>query len=298
MSATPTLHRPDTLAEASSLLADGQRGLIPLAGATWLMRSPLRGQPWAPGYVSLGALAELRVLDRRPGEFRFGASLSHAQLAAATAGDRDVRVLHQAAAHSANPGVRARATLGGNLCTAEFASADLTPALLSLDARVVVLDPGDPGDLAGAGGRRELPLVEHLRSRGGAGSRRLLTEVVVPRRSRLTGHARLPLRRAGDYPVAIVSVACDTDAAGLVEDIRVAVGSVEPVARRWPELEQLLVGHPLDPVHAARTARECAGAPLGRAGVDVPGWYRERVVPVLLRRAITAALAAPTTGQA
>ncbi|MEW9518123.1 FAD binding domain-containing protein [Streptomyces tubercidicus] len=282
VSSSALLYRPGSVTEASWLLTDEQQCLVPLAGATWLMRSPLRREPWAAGYVSLGAVPELRVVERRPDEFRLGASLTHAQLAAATAGNRDVRVLHQAAAHSANPAVRARATLGGNLCTADFAAADLTPALLSLDARVAVLDSAGP---------RELPLAEHLRTRGTAGPRRLLTEVIVPRRRRLSGHARLPLRRAGDYPVAILSVAFTPDNEGIVRDMQVAVGSVEPVARRWREVERLLVGHPADPELAERVARECTGALRGRDGVEAPGWYRERVAPALLRRAMAAALA-------
>jgi carbon-monoxide dehydrogenase medium subunit len=285
MTAAPTLYRPDSLAEAFSLLSGGGRTLVPLAGATWIMRGPLRQEHVVEGFVSVTALPELGSVESRPGEHRFGAALTHAQLAAAIAGDRDLRVLHQAAACSANPGVRHRATLGGNLCTVGFAAADLAPALLSLGARVAVVGPA---------GQRELPLAEHLRTRGTTRSE-LLTEVVVPRGQRLTGHARLPLRRAGDYPVAIVSVALTADGDGTVREARVAVGSVEPTARRWPEVEFLLIGHRADPVSAELAARECAGTLRGRDGVDAPGWYRERVAPVLLRRAVAAALAPSPT---
>ncbi|WP_033294938.1 FAD binding domain-containing protein [Amycolatopsis jejuensis] len=260
MTIAPELHRPGSLPEALALISDD---CPPLAGATWLMRRPLRHA----GYVSVGPL--LRGSGRRRDARTFGAGLTHTELAAATRDDPDLRVLHQAAAHSANPGVRQRATLGGNLCTRGFPAADLVPALLCLDARVV---------LNGS----ELPLADFLAERPPG----LLTEVVVPNGNRLSGHARLPLRRAGDYPVAIVSVALTVDD-GIVRDARVAVGSVEPVARRWSEVEAQLVGQPVDPAAAVEAARGCRLR--GRDGVDAPGWYRERVLPVLLGRAVSCA---------
>lgn len=284
MVTAPTLHRPRAVDEAVSLLADDSRSLTPVAGATWVMRGPLRGELPADGYVTVSDLPELHVADTRPGEHRFGAALTHAALARVTAGDRDLRVLHQAAALSANPAVRRLATLGGNLCAADFPAADLVPALLSLDAQVSVVD---------ASGRRVLPLAEHLRTRRTTRAT-LLTEVTVPRRQRFSGHARLTLRRSGDYPVAIVSVAVTAGEEGTVREARVAVGSVEPTARRWTEVEALLVDGPLDPVVAEHAARRCAGTLRGRDGVEAPGWYRERVAPVLLRRAMAAALAPGT----
>ena len=86
----------------------------------------------------------------------------------------------------------------------------------------------------------------------------MLTRIIVPRRDRKTAHARLPLRKAGDYPAAIVSLAVSFDASARVQAARIAVGSVEPVARRWQRLEAALVGRPLDPA-AASAARAGSG---------------------------------------
>lgn len=120
----------------------------------------------------------------------------------------------------------------------------------------------------------------------------------LPRTTARTGHARLPLRRAGDYPAAIVSVALVTGDEDTVVEARVAIGSVEPVPRRWPEAERLLLGRPADPADAKEAAAACAGSVTGRDGVDAPGWYRERVLPTLLARAVAAALAPETTRRA
>jgi carbon-monoxide dehydrogenase medium subunit len=118
-------------------------------------------------------------------------------------------------------------------------------------------------------------------------SRAIVREVVVRRQNVLSGHARLPLRTAGgDYPVAIVSVSAAVDAKGLIQQASVAVGSVEPEARRWPELERWLVGLPLDPDRAAEAAERLTAHWTGRDDVDAPGWYRVRVLPALVSRAI------------
>ena len=78
--------------------------------------------------------------------------------------------------------------------------------------------------------------------------------------------------------------------AARVEAARIAVGSVEPIARRWERLEAALVGRPLDPAQAAAVAGELAEDFTGRDSVDVPAWYRIQVLPSLVRRAALAAL--------
>ena len=67
---------------------------------------------------------------------------------------------------------------------------------------------------------------------------------------------------------------------------------MEPVARRWPELEERLQGQALDPDAAAQAAKGLLDGFQARDGVEVPGSYRLRVLPALVRRAVAAALAA------
>jgi carbon-monoxide dehydrogenase medium subunit len=274
---TSRLHVPASLADALSVLAAEGDAAAPLAGGTWVMRSPVRGERLRPTYVALSALPELTAVHVDADFFTVGGCVTHAQLAAAAAGAADLRALAQAAARSANPAVRQMATVGGNLMTSAFPAPDLVPALLALDADVV---------LARSGGEEQLPLRRFLPMRERLGHGAVLARVVVPRASLASAHARLTLRAAGDYPVAIVSVALLLAGDGVVERVRVAVGSVEPVARRWPELEDRLTGRPADPEVAAAEAESVLGSLHGRDGVEAPGWYRERVVPALVRRAV------------
>ncbi|MGX1096303.1 FAD binding domain-containing protein [Amorphus sp. MBR-141] len=277
------LHVATSLSDAVAVLAEHGADAVPMAGATWIMRAPLRAEAFRPLYVALGRVEEMRGVAVRPAEIAIGACVTHAELAAALAPLADCRGLAAAAGTSANPAVRAVATVGGNLASSDFAAADLVPALLAADAAV---------EIAGPSGTESLPLDRYLARRSALEPGRILSRVLVPRQGRVSAHARLPLRVAGDYPVAIVSLSVALGADGTIAEARVAVGSVEPVARRWPELEAALAGQPLDAEAASRAAAGCAHVFQGRDGVEASGAYRVRVLPALVRRAV-AALAEP-----
>ncbi|MGB3833112.1 MAG: FAD binding domain-containing protein [Mesorhizobium sp.] len=270
-----------TVADALAALADRGSEGAPFAGGTWIMRAPIRREPQASFYVSVGRIQELNAIEVAEDRIRIGACVTHSRLVAQLAGVRSCSGLVTAAGSAANPAIRGMATIGGNLATWDFPAADLPPALLCLDAEVEL-------DAAGGGGR--LPVERFLSTHRNLEPGTLVTGLVIPRRPVLTGHARLPLRKAGDYPVAIVSLAATLGQNGLVEDIRVAIGSVEPTARRWPRLENRLTGHPLDPEKARELAEAELDAFTGRDGVEAPAWYRVQVLPALVRRAAWAAL--------
>jgi carbon-monoxide dehydrogenase medium subunit len=144
------------------------------------------------------------------------------------------------------------------------------------------------------GGSERIPLQRFLCIRSTLAPGSLLTRIILPRNGRKTAHARLSLRKAGDYPVAIISLAVSCDAAKQVRTARIAVGSVEPVARRWQRLETAIVGRPMDPLLMAELAAEFTGDFVGRDGVEAPAWYRLSVLPSLVRRAAVAALGGAT----
>ncbi|PWE54191.1 FAD-binding molybdopterin dehydrogenase [Metarhizobium album] len=279
MAHADNLYIAASVADAVAVLADRAGTATPLAGATWVMRAPLRREPLAHSYVAISQIEALQRIDISEDEAVIGSCVTHARLAEALAGRGDLAALATAAAKSANPAVRQAATVGGNLCTADFAAADLVPALLCLDAAV---------ELEGPGGLQRLPLQEFLSLRHALPVGSLLCRIVVPRSAARSAHARLPLRKAGDYPVAIASLSIEQDDKGIVTRAAVAVGSVEPVARRWPSLETALVGRPLNTAWIGVQAERLAEEFTGRDGIEAPGWYRVKVLPTLVRRAVEA----------
>lgn len=279
--AHPSLYTAPSLAHALAALAERGTEGAPFAGGTWIMRAPLRHERTRSAYVALGRVPELGRIEIGDDHVAVGAGVTHARLAAGLAGLPDLRALAEAAGRSANPAIRQVATIGGNLSTPDFAAADLIPALLCLGTEV---------EIASSTSVERLSLEDFLALRSDLLAGCLLTRIVVPRSLVRSAHARLPLRKAGDYPVAILSIAVTRDRDGRVDTARVAVGAVEPVARRWSALEEALAGAALDATTAERAAADLSGVFIGREGVEAPGWYRVAVLPALVRRAVTALL--------
>ncbi len=267
---------PKDVEEAISTLAElGEKG-IPVAGATWVMRAPIRRERSDRCFVSLARIAELREIAIDENRLSLGCLVTHEGLAKALGGIGDLQGLAQAAANSANPAIRRAATIGGNICTVDFAAADLLPALLALDAAVETQDRT---------GTSISPLEDFVATRGKGPSSALVTRVIVPRSDRRSVHTRLTLRKAGDYPVANFSASIGLDRNGRIEKARIAVGAVEKSARRWTAFESAIVGKDPDPAEMKSLSRSCAAEFSGRDGTDAPGWYRLRVLPSLVGRA-------------
>lgn len=274
-----SLYRAQSIDDAVAALADRGPRTEVLAGATWVMRADLREESGDRHYISIGTLADLRTVDVMPDMVCIGACVTHAELARALHGIPGLDALAVAAAKSANPAVRNVATIGGNVCATGFAAADLVPALLCLGAMV---------EYRHIGGSERIDLAAFLARRETLRTTAIVTRLIVPRVQRLSAHVRLPLRKAGDYPVAIVSVSVASGYAGYgtaVDEVVIAVGSVESTARRWTGLESAIRGQRLDAEAITGLAKASIGEFSGRDGIDAPGWYRTQVLPALVRRA-------------
>ena len=132
------------------------------------------------------------------------------------------RALQEAAAVFANPLIRNRATVGGNLADASPA-ADTAPPLLALDAEV---------ELASQGGTRRVPLVDFL-----VGVRKTLrrpdelliaVRFPVPSSGTVSHFQKVGLRRADAISVLSAAVAVTCDACGALH------GCPDRPGQRWP----------------------------------------------------------------
>lgn len=265
----PSLVRPTSVAEAAGLLDDLGAAGQALAGGTWAMRAPQRREPFASTYVSLAAIDELRRVDEGD-PVSLGALATHDRLARLAPGL--LGALRDAARLSGVPAVRAVATLGGNLCARGFAHAELTAALLALEASV---------EVATAPGSRLLPLDAYLEERPPG----LLVRAVVPRTDAVSAYARLTVRATGEYPVCGVAVSAVLDG-GVIGEARVAVVAVDERARLLPAAAEALRGVAVgDEAACLAAGRHGAQGLPGRDGLDAPGWYRLAVLPALLRDA-------------
>ena len=214
-----TYERPDGLADALALLADGGDGdARPLAGGTDLIIRLRDGTMRPSTVVDVKGIAELsRDIRLEDGWLRIGARTTMTDLLRDERIRRDYTALAEAAAYVGSVQIRNRATLAGNICNASPA-ADTAPALLAFEARVIAV---------GQAGRRVIPLDDFFVRSGittlAPGELVEAIEMPLPSGRRGSVHARRTRRRGHD--LASVTLAVSFDDTGVA---RVSYGSVGP----------------------------------------------------------------------
>ena len=148
--------RPKTIDEALSLLERAHEGTGILAGGTDLLLKHADADPSRWTLIDIVNIPELAGISSTEEGVRIGAACPLAEIVKSPLLTGSMRVLAAGAATVGSPQIRNLATIGGNLCNAS-PSADTIPALLVLDAQVVI---------ASAGSRRSLPLAEFFTGPG------------------------------------------------------------------------------------------------------------------------------------
>jgi CO/xanthine dehydrogenase FAD-binding subunit len=279
---------PKTLPEARGWGAGAGPGAQPIAGGTNLIVDLRAGRQCPPLLVDVSRLSELRGVRRVGDELIVGAGTTIGELLADPLVAAYAAPLHQAAAVFANPLVRNRATLGGNLADASPA-ADTAPALLALAAVV---------ELAGRAGTRCLPLDEFFagprRTRLAPGELLVAVRWTVPPPGSAGGFHKLGLRRANAIAVlsAALMVQCERAAGGgpaFCYTACIALGAVAPTPVRARAAEAALAGRPLTPTAIQEAARLARAAAVPISDVRGSAAYRAEVIEVLVRRLLARA---------
>jgi len=146
------LWRPQTLPEALALLADKAPDAKPLAGGTNVLVELREAAHVPKALVDLTKVGELRGVQQQDGHVVIGGGTTLTDLLTHPLIAEHGALLREAAAVFANPLVRNRATVAGNLVDASPA-ADTAPPLLALGASV---------QLASRSGSRWVPLEDFL----------------------------------------------------------------------------------------------------------------------------------------
>lgn len=253
--------RPATLAQALQVLADEPPAVV-VAGATdWGVAVNLhRGR--APLLVAIDQLPELRALAVTDTHITIGAALTLTEVQQQLAGR--IPLLDSLFPRFASRLVRNAATLGGNLATASPIG-DAAPALLALDARVV---------LAGSAGMRVVDLADffpgYRRTALLPGELIVAIEVPLPLAG-LTSFQKVAKRRLDDISSVAIGVALQV-VDGIVIQARIGLGGVAATPIRARATESALAGEPWDAATAARAAGVLRGegTPIGdhRASAD------------------------------
>jgi carbon-monoxide dehydrogenase medium subunit len=276
---------PGSLAEAILLLKQHGDAAQLLSGGTDLLPR-MRKRKCAPSViVDLNGIPELSFIEMRGNELHIGAGTRLTQLYESRIVEEKAGALAAALRVMASPGIRNRATIGGNLCNGSKC-ADTPPPLLVLDASV---------KLRGADGERIVPLSEFFTQRAkpvpGCGKTairvgEIMTEVIIPCRQGSSTFLKLGRRKGSSISIASVAAfAAITN--GKFEDVRVAVSAIASAPIRGRKVEAALKGMPVSEENIERASALIKEEVEPISDVRGSASYRKEMASVLIKRALT-----------
>ncbi len=231
---------PGTLQAVVSLLAAEPGAWLPIAGGTDVMVQYAAGRLPTRKLVSIWNLRELRRVEVSPGEIHIGAGCTYTDLREHQIVRDEFPLLACAAGWTGGIANQNRGTLGGNIVNASPA-ADSLPALLAYDAELI---------LVSARGQRRLAYRDFHTDykKTNLAADELIQGICLPRQ--FAGYLAYT-RKVGARNAQAISKVCvaalGRAPGGVVEDVRIALGSVAPVPLRLAETERLLKGKRIDP---------------------------------------------------
>jgi aerobic carbon-monoxide dehydrogenase medium subunit len=274
------LVNPESLHQALEWIQADTRRANPLAGGTNLVVD-MRGGRCSPGVlVNINDLPELHSIELCGDELKIGSTVTIAELQANSLVRKYCHVLVEAANTFANPLVRNRATLGGNLVDASPA-ADCAPPLLVLDAEV---------EMVSIAGSRRVRLEDFFTGVRKTVIRRdeILVAVYVPLvpQGVITASAyyKIGLRKADAISVVSAAVLVETDAGQCCKKVRIALGSVAPLPMRAIRAEQSLEGSLLSRQAIQQAGSIAAGGVSPISDLRASAAYRRKMVEVIVCR--------------
>ena len=230
---------PASLQAVVSLLAAEPGAWLLIAGGTDLMVQYAAGKLPARKLVSIWNLSELRSIEILPDEIRIGAGCTYTDLREHQTVQREFSLLARAAAWTGGVANQNRGTLGGNIVNASPA-ADSLPALLVYEADLI---------LVSVRGERRLPYREFhtgYKKTNLAPDELIRTICIARKFSPYFAYTRKVGARNAQAISKVCIAALGRRGGGVVEDIRIALGSVAPVPIRLVETERLLLGKSMD----------------------------------------------------
>jgi OHCU decarboxylase len=262
---------PGSLQAVVSLLANEPGTWLPIAGGTDVMVQYAAGKLPAGKLVSIWNLPELRRVEVTADEVRIGAACTYTDLAKNEMIRREFTLLHTAARWTGGIANQNRGTLGGNIVNASPA-ADSLPALLVYDAELI---------LVSIRGERRLPYASFHTGykKTLLAPDELVQTICLPRR--FTGYFS-HARKVGARNSQAISKVCIAGLGrlndGVIDDVRIALGSVAPVPLRLTKTEQGVKGNAIDSALLSLARRTAAAEVQPIDDIRSTARYRSAVV--------------------
>lgn len=307
---------PADVEEALSILSARKEAVKIMAGGTDLLNR-MKWRLVEPAFVlNIGKLRSLDGITVGPSETVIGPNTRLKEIAGTSALHKTFTAIAEAASQVASPAITHMATLGGNLlqntrcmyynqsgmvlhgldrchkrggsvCLAVKGSkrcfsvyqGDMAPALIAFNARCV---------LEKKGSTRTVPLMELFTGNGVApfaiGDDEMLTKIIVPK-PRGTPHSayrKLRLRGGTDYPLASVAAFVSAADDRKITQCRLVIGAAGAAPR--------VIDRASPEADGEGMAQEAYERAEGVDNLQMPGVYRRKMLRVLSKRAIQAAI--------
>jgi len=275
-------HRPSSLDEAIGLLTKhGEQAKVLSGGMSLLPTLKLRLGFFAH-LVDINRIPGLDGIKEEGGALRIGAMTRQSALERSELIRRKYPILADAVPLIADPLVRNRGTVGGNVANGDPAN-DQPAIMIALGA--TLLARGPKGERTIAANKFYTGLYETALARD-----EILTEIRIPVPPAKSGGAYQKLKRkTGDFAVAAVAVQLTLDARGAVASCGIALTNAGPTPLEAAEAAKFLVGKVPDAKTIAEAAKlaaaKCDPSADHRGSVE----YKKDMARVLAARALQTA---------
>lgn len=273
------VHFPKTVSEACTLLRSKGGKNVVLAGGTYLGVAKDSG---ITGLVDLKNL-NLSFIRKDKKEFRIGATtpvqdVYESNLLSGPAGT----LLRKAAGSIGSTLLRHAVTIGGNI-VAVFPWSDLPPALLALDAEIVLSDGKKSRSVPVDKWFEKTPKF-HLKPG------EIVSEIRIPILDKSSGTEFHKFSKTkNDY--AIISVAVRlTQSGGKVREARIALNAISKKPLRCSVAEKILTGQKPSPALLKQAGLESGKGFDFTTDIRASKEYRAEVLPVFVRRCLETAV--------
>lgn len=230
--------------------------------------------------ISLANL-DLNSISENDAEVNIGSTATFTEILENKIIKREFPVLIETIKEIAGLTVRNIASMGGNIMNASPA-ADSVPTLMALDAVFA---------LKGPNGERKVEAKDFFKGPGKtvADTLEVLTEIVLKKGKGNASFKKLGRRKAETLSVVNAAAYIEKEN-NICKAARIAVGSVAPTVLRCKEVEDALIGKELTEENMRVASEMLINEISPIDDIRATAWYRNKVAPVMVRRAIEAAV--------
>jgi aerobic carbon-monoxide dehydrogenase medium subunit len=274
--------RPQTIPEAIAFLQQygddakilsGGQSLIPMMKFRLARPSHL---------IDINRISGLSYIKEEDGYLKIGGLVREAELEDSPLIRQKYPILFETSRVIADPQIRNRATLAGNLAHGDPAN-DHPATMMALGAKIVATGPR---------GERVIPVESFFITLFTTDLQHdeVVTEIRIPTPPARSGGAYLKLeRKVGDFATAAVAAQLTVDQEGICQKAGIALTNVGAIPIKVSKGEEFLQGKKLDETNITQAAQLAAEAAQPSSDLRGPEEYKRALVKELTRRALVRA---------